>query len=132
MRTMLITPALFQVYWKMGQEFGLPLMVPNELVKQKGVAGQKPGVYNFGGIEVDLASVPVDRELEIMPGLAQKDWLDAYEKTLEALPPGVYLLSVHLGYNDDELQAMTVMSRSVPVVAGSSVGYRFPAFLHQL
>jgi len=42
-----------------------------------------------------------------MPGLAQKDWLSAYEKTLEALPPGVYLLSVHLGYNDDELQAMT-------------------------
>ena len=107
MRTMLVTPALFQVYWKMGQEYGLPVMVPNERVKQKGIASQKPGVYNFGGIDVDLASVPVDRELEIMPGLAQKDWLAAYEKTLDALPSGVYLLSVHLGYNDDELQAMT-------------------------
>jgi len=42
-----------------------------------------------------------------MPGLAQKDWLSAYEKTLESLPPGVYLLSVHLGFNDDELRAMT-------------------------
>ena len=107
MRTMLVTPALFQVYWKMGQEYGLPIMLPNELVKSKGLATSKQGIYSFGGIDVDLADVPVDRELEIMPGLAQKDWLSAYEKTLDALPLGVYLLSVHLGYNDDELQAMT-------------------------
>jgi hypothetical protein len=107
MRTMLVTPALFQAYWKMGQEYGLPVMVPNQLVQSKGVATQKPGIFSFGNIEVDLANVPVDRELEIMPGLAQKDWLSAYEKTLDALPPGVYLLSVHLGYNDEELQAMT-------------------------
>jgi hypothetical protein len=38
-------------------------------VKLKGVPGQKPGVLNYGGIDVDLASLPVDRELEIMPGL---------------------------------------------------------------
>ena len=107
MRTLLVTPALFQLYWKMGQEYGLPVMVPNQLVKLRGMATQKTGFYNFGGIDVEMAGVLVDRELEIMPGLAKKDWLSAYEKTLEALPPGVFLLSVHLGYNDDELQAMT-------------------------
>jgi len=107
MRALTVTPALFQSYWKMGQEYGLPIMLPNQQVKMKGVATAKAGIYNFGGIEVDLASLPVDRELEIMPGLAKQDWLSAYEKTLDALPPGVYLLSVHLGYNDEELQAMT-------------------------
>jgi predicted glycoside hydrolase/deacetylase ChbG (UPF0249 family) len=107
MRTMLITPALFQVYWKMGQEYGLPAMVPNQQVQLKGQPTPKAGVYTFGGVDVDMANLPVDRELEIMPGLAQKDWLSAYEKTLDDLPPGVYLLSVHLGTNDEELQAMT-------------------------
>jgi len=107
MRTMVVTPALFQTYWKMGQEYGLPIMLPNQQVPLRGTATQKPGIYSFGGVEVDMASLPVDRELEIMPGLAQKDWLGAYEKTLDTLPPGVYLLSVHLGYNDEELQAMT-------------------------
>jgi hypothetical protein len=107
MRVMMVTPALFQSYWKMGQEYGLPIVLPNQQVKLKGVATQTPGVLKFGGIDVDLASLPIDRELEIMPGLAKQDWLSAYEKTLDALPPGVYLLSVHLGYNDDELQAMT-------------------------
>lgn len=107
MRTMMMTPALFQVYWKMGQEYGLPVMVPNQQVQLKGQPTQKAGIYHFGGIDVEMANLPVDRELEIMPGLAQKDWMSAYEKTLEALPPGVYLLSVHLGTNDEELQAMT-------------------------
>jgi hypothetical protein len=107
MRAMLVTPAVFQVYWKMGREYGLPIVLPNELVVSRGLATPKQGVYTFGGVDVDLADLPIDRELEIMPGLAKKDWLSAYEKTLDALPPGVYLLSVHLGYNDDELQAMT-------------------------
>ncbi len=107
MRVMMVTPALFQAYWKMGQEYSLPIVLPNQQVELKGVVTQKPGVLKFGGIDVDMANLPIDRELEIMPGLAKQDWLSAYEKTLDALPPGVYLLSVHLGYNDDELQAMT-------------------------
>lgn len=107
MLTMMLTPALFQVYWKMGQEYGLPVMVPNQQVKLRGTPSEKQGVYNFGGIEVDLASLPVDRMFEIKPGLAKQDWLSSYEKTLDVLPPGVYLLSVHLGYDDEELQAMT-------------------------
>jgi hypothetical protein len=52
MRAMLGTPALFQSYWKMGQEYGLPIMLPNQRVKERGVPGQKPGVLNFGGVEV--------------------------------------------------------------------------------
>ena len=107
MRTLLLTPALFQSYWKVGQEFGLPVVLPNELVRTRGVATQHQGVYNFGGVDVDVRSALIDRELEIMPGLAQGDWLSAYEKTLDSLPPGAYLLSVHLGFNDDELKAMT-------------------------
>ena len=107
MRTLTMTPAMFQTYWKMGQEYGLSIVLPRELVQARGSPGQKPGFYNFGGVEVDMREVPIDRELEIMPGLSQKDWLSAYEKTLDALPPGVYLLSVHLGFNDEELQAMT-------------------------
>jgi hypothetical protein len=38
MRTMLVTPVLFQVYWKMGKEYGLPVMLPNQQVQLKGVA----------------------------------------------------------------------------------------------
>jgi predicted glycoside hydrolase/deacetylase ChbG (UPF0249 family) len=107
MRTLTTTPAMFQTYWKMGQEYDLPIVLPKEVVWSRGAPAGKESMYTFGGIEIDVRKVLIDRELEIMPGLSQKDWLGAYERTLEALPPGVYLLSVHLGFNDDELQAMT-------------------------
>jgi predicted glycoside hydrolase/deacetylase ChbG (UPF0249 family) len=107
MHTMLLTPPLFQVYWKMGQEFGLPVVISNQLVKMRGTPTQTSNSYSFGGIDLDLKSVPVDSVLEIKPGFAKQDWLTAYENALANLPPGVYLLSVHLGYNDEELQAMT-------------------------
>ena len=107
MRALTVTPAMFQTYWKMGQEYNLPIVLPRELVLQRGTSAQKSGIYHFGGVDVDVRNILIDRELEIMPGLAQKDWLSAYEKTLDALPPGVYLLSVHLGFNNEELQAMT-------------------------
>jgi chitin disaccharide deacetylase len=107
MLTMMVTPALFRVYWRMGQEFGVPIMVPNQQLKTRGTKSSKPGFYNFAGLEIDSTALPVDRMLEIKPGLTRKDWMNAYKETLEKLPPGVYLLSVHLGFNDDELQAMT-------------------------
>lgn len=107
MRALTTTPALFRSYWEMGQEFKLPILVPKELIRSRGVTTSKPGVMSFGGIELTLREFPVDRELEIMPGLAQKDWLPAYERTLHELPPGVYVLSVHLGFDNDELRGMT-------------------------
>lgn len=107
MNTMLLTPELFRVYWQMGQEYGVPVTMPNQQLKITGAPSSKPGFYNLGGIEIAGASLPVDRILEMKPGVARRDWMSAYKETLERLPPGVYLLSVHLGFNDEELQAMT-------------------------
>lgn len=107
MRTLTLTPALFQTYWKIGQEAGVPIVLTRQMVRARGAPTGTPGVYNYGGVQVDLRKLLIDQELEIMPGFAKKDWLSAYENALRALPPGTYLLSVHLGFNDDELQAMT-------------------------
>jgi chitin disaccharide deacetylase len=42
-----------------------------------------------------------------LPLAGQPNLSAKYRAGQEALPPGVYLLSVHLGFNDEELQAMT-------------------------
>jgi chitin disaccharide deacetylase len=107
MRVMTTTPRLFQVYWDLGQEFNLPILVPNQQIRNQGRPTADGNVYNFGGVDVNVLHVPVERVFEMMPGIAKQDWLSAYEKSLTGLPPGVYLLSVHLGYDNDELQAMT-------------------------
>lgn len=107
MRVLMTTPDLFRVYWELGQEYNLPILVPNQQIRNQGTPAADKNVYNFGGVDVNVLHVPVERVFEMMPGTAKQDWLAAYEKSLTGLPPGVYLLSVHLGLNDDELQAMT-------------------------
>lgn len=104
----LFTPWLFQEYWKVVSEYQLPPVLTKEYILRHGAQTSREHVYNVGGVDVDISTVPIDRMIEMEPGVAQKDWLSSYERTLAALPPGTYLLKVHLGYNDEELQAMTV------------------------
>lgn len=79
MRALTATPAMFQTCWKMGQEYSLPIVLPKELVRSRGTPGAKDGVYEFDGVDVNIQKLQIDRELEIMPGLAKQDWLSAYE-----------------------------------------------------
>lgn len=88
-------------------ELGLPAILSKEYLLNRGVPTGKPGIYNLGEMETDITSVLVDRIIQMEPGFEAKNWLIAYENTLEALPPGIYLLIVHLGFNEEELQAMT-------------------------
>jgi len=106
-KALIQTPALFQVYWKLGQEYKVPIVFPSRQVVQKGAASSGGKTYSFGGTTVNLDQLPMDGVTEIFAGYTKKDWLSAYEKGLASLPPGVYQLSVHLGYDDEELQAVT-------------------------
>jgi len=106
-KTMILSPELFQVYWEIGEEYKAPIVFPRRQVEQKGVRGDQGNRYNFGGLKVSLDQFPVDGVTEIFSGYTKKDWLSVYEKSLESLPPGVYQLCVHLGYDDDELEAVT-------------------------
>jgi hypothetical protein len=45
--------------------------------------------------------------LGIEPGVAPKDWVQAYKNLLQPLPPGVYELIVHTAFDDDEMRAAT-------------------------
>ena len=49
----------------------------------------------------------VDRVLSISPGVDAAHWLEAYQTMLAPLPPGVYQLIVHLGYDDEEMRGAT-------------------------
>jgi hypothetical protein len=45
--------------------------------------------------------------LGIEPGVPKANWLSAYKQMLTPLPPGVYQLIVHLGYDDEEMRGAT-------------------------
>jgi predicted glycoside hydrolase/deacetylase ChbG (UPF0249 family) len=52
-------------------------------------------------------AIVLDAVLGLGPGVSKAQWLDAYEKILQPLPPGTYQLIVHLAHNDAEIQGAT-------------------------
>lgn len=93
---MVASPELFNVYRKLRQEYGLPV-----LLEWNGAHAPPAGV----GATPD--EITVQRVIEMEPGVSAKDWLAWYKKELASLPPGVYQLIVHLAYDDEEMRGAT-------------------------
>lgn len=79
METLWATPQLIDMYKRIGREYRLPVLLPDGPVK----------------------------DIQIGPKVPNDKWLDWYKKRLAALGPGVYQLTLHLGYDDDEARGAT-------------------------
>ena len=92
------TAPLFEVYRRLGADYGLPLLI--ERLGERGGAAA-PFLTNAQGDAL------VDRVLAIDPGVSASGWREAYEKLLAPLPPGAYEMIVHLARDDDEMRGAT-------------------------
>ncbi len=93
------TEALFRLYQNLSKSYGVPLLLERQ--------GEHGGLQAPAWARVAAKDVPLDRVVQIGLGVPADQWLAAYEKMLAPLPPGVYQLIVHLGYDDDEFQGAT-------------------------
>lgn len=96
MAGMVSTPALFEAYRELRDEYRLPI-----LLESGGTHGAP------GGVSVSADDATVQRVIGMEPGVPAGDWLDWYEKQLTPLSPGVYQLTVHLAYDDEEMRGAT-------------------------
>jgi predicted glycoside hydrolase/deacetylase ChbG (UPF0249 family) len=96
MAAMVSSKELFGVYRKMGRENQVPI-----LLEPHGTHAPPAGV------SVAPQEIPVQRVVNMEPGVAEKDWFDWYKKQLAPLPPGVYQMIVHLAYDDEEMRGAT-------------------------
>jgi len=97
MGSVMATPELLQIYFKIGREYGLPVLtipaedVPEEyrdaLVAQEGTVD---GLYMMYADD------------------STKSWSEAYADMIAAIQPGLNQLIVHLAIDDTEMQAVTV------------------------
>ena len=97
MATLFRSPALMNVYLRLGPAYNLPLLLER--------AGADRSAWALNGAQGDAL---VDRVVSLdAPGAPAAEWPAAYEKLLAPLPPGVYELIVHLAYDDDEMRGAT-------------------------
>jgi predicted glycoside hydrolase/deacetylase ChbG (UPF0249 family) len=83
---------LFDVYRRVADEYGLLYLLPRTSALAKSAPAN---------------AVIIDREVQMRPGVPADKWLDWYKRELSALPPGVYQLVMHLGYDDEEARGAT-------------------------
>src|SRR5262249_23610753 len=98
MATLFRTPALLEIYRRLGADYRMPLLL-ERLEERGGPSAPWPNAPARDAL--------VDRVLSIAPGVAPAGWQKAYEEMLAPLPPGVYELIVHLGYDDEEMRGAT-------------------------
>jgi len=94
MRALMETPDLVDVYRRLGRENGVPVMLARD--------GGLPE-----GASVPDAEIAVDAVVGVPVGLPPAQWDGAYRELLRGLGPGVYILIVHLAFDDDEMRAAT-------------------------
>lgn len=99
MGTMVVTPALVDVYLKLGRDYDLPLLIPRQWVEE------------FAPDRLEAAAA----DLVLLDGLfmmaandSTRSWGEAYAELFAAMGPGLNELIVHLGVDNPELQAITV------------------------
>ena len=98
MATLFRSRELFEVYRRVGESYGLPV-----LIESQGTRGGTQASWQTG----DGREAQIDRVVSISPGVNAAGWMAAYENLLAPLPPGVYQLIVHLAYDDEEMRAAT-------------------------
>lgn len=83
---------LYKVYRKVAASYRLPYLTV-----------RTPAIES----EIRAESMLIDREIQMRPRVPESQWLEWYKEQLHALPPGVYQMTVHLGYDDEEARGAT-------------------------
>jgi chitin disaccharide deacetylase len=89
-----------RAYAKVAEEFNLPFLAP---IATPAMAEFFPGVLELQDVDSPTANV-----IFADPEMDPESWLDHYLELLAGVKPGLNELIVHLGYDNAELQAITV------------------------
>jgi predicted glycoside hydrolase/deacetylase ChbG (UPF0249 family) len=92
MGTLLRSPDLFSTFLKISRSYHMPVRVAEPPEFARGTLLVPRWIDGLLGLD---PSAPADR------------WLESYEKALAPLPPGSYQLTVHLGFDDEEMRGAT-------------------------
>lgn len=99
MGTMLFIPQLVDIYLRLGREYDLPVMIPRswpEGVPEELLRAVPEGTILLDGL---FSQFVVD---------TTRTWSEAYAQILAQVGPGLNQLIVHVGFDDEELRAITV------------------------
>lgn len=98
MGSLFSTPALFQVYLKVGASYNIPVFIPLNAVKGY------PQLLPL----IDKGLVAVDNFYMMESNRPIDEWTAFYKNIVENMSPGLNEIIVHLAIDNSEMQAVTI------------------------
>lgn len=126
MGTILAKPEFAEIYLKLGREYGLPLMLPRHFLAN----GEYVTPPQASPLLEKLAQMRVPLIDALAVGVEATDLAErtaGYQRLIKSIRPGVTQIIVHLGFEDDELKAITAGARTR---YGDLVAFTDPATRH--
>lgn len=97
MAVLLLSSELIHLYMKLGKEYKIPIMLSRRMVNQYNLSPEEYSKYT-----------PVVENLFFLGGLPSNKWEKEYRPIFKDMKPGLGQLIHHLGFDNDELRAVTV------------------------
>lgn len=94
----LFNEKFFPVYVKLGQEYQIPVLISTNVMEM--FPGTKPSLPEN--------ILLIDQVFMAFPQNYQAGMEEFYSNTLRSLPAGVNVMLIHLAYDNDEMQAVTI------------------------
>lgn len=98
MGSVLGTPALFQIYLKVGAAFNLPVFIP------KNVASAYPELLKL----LDGSQILVDNYYMMNKNRPKEEWTSYYIDIVKNIKTGFNVILIHVAIDDAEMQAVTI------------------------
>lgn len=106
MGTLFAHPDFFEAYLRVGREYKIPVLVPDSWLESAMFSDEdaKERMLRLA----DEYPVHVQQVIMHDSSVPENDWFEAYDQAIKDLEPGLNEILLHAGYDDAEMNAMTI------------------------
>lgn len=99
MGSLFASPELFAIFQKIGREYGMPVLLPLNMMRQ-----MAPHLEKL----IEPGQFAVDQFFSLYMQIPPEKWNETYYQFIEKITSGLNEIVVHLAYDNDEMKAVTI------------------------
>lgn len=105
MGTLFSHPDFFEIYLKVGKEYEIPVLIPDNWL-ENGIFSDEKHTHQMCKLAEEYP-VHIQQVVMLDPQTSADDWFNAYDQSIKNLAPGLHQILLHPAYNNAEMQLIT-------------------------
>ncbi len=99
MGSLFASPELFAIFQKVGREYGMPVLLPLNMMRQMAPQFEKL---------IEPGQFAIDQFFSLFTQIPPEKWNETYSQFISKIQPGLNEIVVHLAFDNDEMKAVTI------------------------